>query len=215
MGVKGSYKSQSITNAWKPVWKVWMVNSLGYTVSSEFTSGNCAKTLKKPALHCQFGEAGVQGVSLDFLFLPTAGRRAQWWSQTVLKGLCYIRSLTSSRNICSSPAHTFWGWVLHCQRRELPHSPDVPCTSLLPSPHLPPSLLLLLLFPHLQFLYCSLSQRYSCPAERLTGMLCTSVILPPPPPPLSQPRTPHPSVPAEKVCSTCSHHPPWAICLSE
>lgn len=54
-----------------------MVNSVGYTVSSEFTSGNCAKTLKKPALHRQLGEAGVQGVSLDFVFLPTAGRRAQ------------------------------------------------------------------------------------------------------------------------------------------
>lgn len=88
-----------------------------------------------------------------------------------------------SEHLQFSCSHFLWGWVLHCQRRELPHSPDVPCTSLLPSPHLPPSLLLLLLFPHLQFLYCSLSQRYSCPAERLTGMLCTSVILPPPPPP--------------------------------
>lgn len=48
-------------------------------VSSEFTSGNCAKTLKKPALRRQLPlcEAEVQSISLAFGFLPAAGGRVR------------------------------------------------------------------------------------------------------------------------------------------
>lgn len=61
------------------------------SVSSEFTSGNCAKTLKKPALRRQLAlcEAQVQSISPGpFGFLPTAGRRVRGElsdSETALK----------------------------------------------------------------------------------------------------------------------------------
>ena len=80
------------------------------SVSSEFTSGNCAKTLKKPALRRQLAlcEAQAQSISLAFGFLPTAGRqmRGNRLIAYCTEGLCHIRSLTSSPNICSSPAYT-------------------------------------------------------------------------------------------------------------
>lgn len=88
------------------------VRSVGLcAVSSEFTSGNCAKTLKRPALRRQLAlcEADVQSGSQAFGFLPTAERLARG-SRVIAnctKGPRHIRSLTSSWNICSSPAHTF------------------------------------------------------------------------------------------------------------
>lgn len=108
--------SQYLKYTLKLVWEVWMMNparSVGLcVVSSEFTSGNCAKTLKKSALRRQLAlcEADVQSVSLAFGFLPTAGGRVRVNRviENYTKGpRCHIRSLTSSWNICSSPAHTF------------------------------------------------------------------------------------------------------------
>lgn len=49
------------------------------SVSSEFTSGNCAKTLKKPALHRRLPlcEVEVQSISRAFGFLTAAGGRVR------------------------------------------------------------------------------------------------------------------------------------------
>ena len=168
--------------------------------------------------HRALCEAEVQSISLAFGFLPTAGGWVRG-NKAIAKctwGPRHSRGLTSSWNICSSMARTFTEGGCctaskgNCRTHLMFLAPHF-CPP--PTSH-PLSSSSLLLLPRLQFLYCSLSQRYSCPAQRLTGMLCTSVILPSPPSSLLHSPSPLPA-PDEKVCSTCSHHPPWAICLSE